>query len=127
MFVFCYTLCLFHLCIHCPYIYKKKNPKISYFSEILEMNVYMCISCSSRVSERMHALCCDSCSCWQHRVCKNGKNLLFLPSISISLFLSLTSVSVCLYLSLYRSPPIPSPFISPLFNVHIISNQQKDK
>ena len=47
-----------------------------------------------------------------------------LLSLSISFSLSLLSLSVCISLSL---PPLPPPFISPLFNVHIISNQQKDK
>ncbi|CAG2221201.1 unnamed protein product [Mytilus edulis] len=36
------------------------------------MEVYMCISCDREVRPRQHAVSCDVCERWQHRLCGTG-------------------------------------------------------
>ncbi|XP_063419689.1 uncharacterized protein LOC134704838 [Mytilus trossulus] len=39
---------------------------------IFNMGTDHCVECSRKVTTKQHALQCDSCSLWQHRVCNTG-------------------------------------------------------
>ncbi|XP_014678924.1 PREDICTED: uncharacterized protein LOC106818765, partial [Priapulus caudatus] len=39
------------------------------------MGINDCVECSREVSSRQHALSCDICSSWQHRICNTGISL----------------------------------------------------
>ena len=47
----------------------------------------ICISCNTVVTPRQHAVSCDVCDRWQHRICGTGKkknvNLMHFYSIGI--------------------------------------------
>ncbi|CAL4071245.1 unnamed protein product [Meganyctiphanes norvegica] len=41
-------------------------------SEENEEGLVLCVVCSAEVRKRQHAICCDMCASWQHRLCNSG-------------------------------------------------------
>ena len=46
----------------------------------------LCIACSKVVGTRQHALSCDACDCWRHRICETlsvtGNTIFIMPPTS---------------------------------------------
>ena len=64
---------------------------------IVEVNFKMselCISCDKEVNGRRHAVTCDVCDRWQHRLCGTGIFIYLFIYLFILLILCLTGCSI---------------------------------